>query len=137
MHPGGRTAITSLCGKEATTPFSTRGGGSKHSTSAWNLLNTFLIGKVSTVTTPATPGTTPTTPTTSTTTTTTPTTPTTPPTAVQGVVAPSILQLYPTATIKKQEIGGSGSQELEVNTTSGCRHIKVNSSGAITSNSKC
>jgi cytochrome b involved in lipid metabolism len=138
MHPGGRMAIINQCGKNATTAFQTRGGTGSHSSSAWSLLNTFLIGTVVVATTPTTP-TTPITPVI--TTTTTPATPSPAPTtiyqAVSGVVPPSILQLYPTATIKSQDIGDNGSQELEVNTTSGCRHIKVNSSGSITNNSSC
>lgn len=44
MHPGGRTAITSQCGKDATSAFTSRGGTGKHSSSAWSLLNTFLVG---------------------------------------------------------------------------------------------
>ncbi len=44
MHPGGRTAITSQCGKDATNAFTSRGGTGKHSSSAWSLLNTFLVG---------------------------------------------------------------------------------------------
>ena len=44
MHPGGKNAITSLCGKDATTAFITRGGTGKHSDSSWTLLGSFLIG---------------------------------------------------------------------------------------------
>ena len=44
MHPGGRSTITNLCGRDATTGFNTRGGEGKHSSSAWSLLNQYLVG---------------------------------------------------------------------------------------------
>lgn len=46
-HPGGRSAITNLCGKDATNGFTTRGGDGRHSTKAWNMLGTFAIGTYS------------------------------------------------------------------------------------------
>jgi cytochrome b involved in lipid metabolism len=43
-HPGGVSRITTYCGKEASTAFNTRGGGSSHSTNANNLLAGYKIG---------------------------------------------------------------------------------------------
>ena len=44
MHPGGQSAITSQCGKDATTAFDTRGGTGSHSSSARATLGSFLVG---------------------------------------------------------------------------------------------
>jgi cytochrome b involved in lipid metabolism len=46
MHPGGSKTITSMCGKDATAAFTSRGGTGKHSSSAWSLLNQYLVGKL-------------------------------------------------------------------------------------------
>ena len=46
LHPGGRTAITNVCGTDATVAFTTQGGGGSHSSNAWSILGTFLIGTV-------------------------------------------------------------------------------------------
>ena len=46
MHPGGRSAILNQCGGDATTAFTTQGGGGRHSSTAYSLLNTFLVGSV-------------------------------------------------------------------------------------------
>jgi cytochrome b involved in lipid metabolism len=46
MHPGGRSAISRQCGKDATTAFTTRGGTGKHSSSAYTMLGTYLIGGI-------------------------------------------------------------------------------------------
>jgi cytochrome b involved in lipid metabolism len=46
MHPGGKSTITNVCGKDASTVFANRGGTGKHSNSAWNLLGTFLVGSL-------------------------------------------------------------------------------------------
>jgi cytochrome b involved in lipid metabolism len=50
MHPGGRSVMTPLCGKDATTGFTTRGGTGTHSNSAFNMLGNFQIGTLVTVT---------------------------------------------------------------------------------------
>jgi cytochrome b involved in lipid metabolism len=55
MHPGGQSIIIAQCGKDATVTFTNRGGTGAHSTSAWSLLNTFLIGTLSSIVTPTTP----------------------------------------------------------------------------------
>jgi cytochrome b involved in lipid metabolism len=47
IHPGGTTRITNLCGKDATTGFTTRGGTGSHSGNAWSILGGFLIGTLS------------------------------------------------------------------------------------------
>lgn len=44
VHPGGVSAISQYCGSDGTTGFATKNTGSSHSTSAHNLLATFLIG---------------------------------------------------------------------------------------------
>ena len=44
MHPGGKAAITTMCGGDATTAFNTRGGSGSHSSSAKATLGTFLVG---------------------------------------------------------------------------------------------
>lgn len=156
-HPGGVSVVTPYCGKDATNAFATRGGrGSNHSNFAYNLLNQYFIGNLSNGSTsppsatftPAPGGgntggatSTPVTPTS------VPggSNPTQAPTSVpsgtgnctEGSLPSSVTSKYPDATIKKQEVGDNCSQELEVNTSSGCRHIKTNSSGAITSDSSC
>lgn len=48
MHPGGRSAITNQCGKDATTLFTNRGGTGKHSSSAYTMLGTYLVGSLGT-----------------------------------------------------------------------------------------
>lgn len=53
MHPGGRSAIVNQCGKDATTAFVTRGGSGSHSSSAWSLLNQYLVGTLASTTTTA------------------------------------------------------------------------------------
>jgi cytochrome b involved in lipid metabolism/plastocyanin len=47
MHPGGAAAILNQCGKDATTAFTTKGGIGSHSSGAWTLLGTFLVGTLS------------------------------------------------------------------------------------------
>lgn len=48
QHPGGADVIIPYCGKDATTAFDTQGGRRRgsHSSSAMQLLQTFLIGSV-------------------------------------------------------------------------------------------
>lgn len=46
VHPGGKATIIPQCGKEATTAFTTKGYGSKHSPAAWSMLDTYLVGKI-------------------------------------------------------------------------------------------
>jgi cytochrome b involved in lipid metabolism len=46
MHPGGRSAIITMCGKDATAAFTSRGGTGSHSSSARSLLGTFLVGSL-------------------------------------------------------------------------------------------
>lgn len=49
MHPGGKTAITSLCGQDATYAFNSRGGTGMHSSSAKATLGTYYVGNLMTV----------------------------------------------------------------------------------------
>jgi cytochrome b involved in lipid metabolism len=44
FHPGGASAVTNYCGKDATTAFNTKGGGGSHSTNAKSLLANYYIG---------------------------------------------------------------------------------------------
>jgi len=44
LHPGGRSVITNMCGKDATTAFTTKGGLGTHSSAAWSTLGGFLVG---------------------------------------------------------------------------------------------
>ncbi len=162
-HPGGVSVITAYCGKEATSAFQTKGGrGSNHSTRAYTLLANYFVGNIITATqatpTPI-PTAVPTTPPGQSTATPVPVaatatpvpvpataTPTRTPTPTQtsvnanctrGVLPTAVSNKYPGATIRTQSIDNC-SQELEINTSGGsCRHIKTNSSGAITSDSAC
>lgn len=44
MHPGGKSVIIKVCGQDATTVFTNRGGTGAHSGSAWSMLSTYLVG---------------------------------------------------------------------------------------------
>jgi cytochrome b involved in lipid metabolism len=44
MHPGGRSTILNVCGKDATGAFNTRGGTGSHSSGARTTLGTYSIG---------------------------------------------------------------------------------------------
>jgi cytochrome b involved in lipid metabolism len=44
MHPGGKSTIVNVCGKDATTVFKNRGGTGEHSDSAWTMLGQFIVG---------------------------------------------------------------------------------------------
>lgn len=44
MHPGGKSTIVNNCGKDATTVFTNRGNTGKHSSSAYTMLGTYLVG---------------------------------------------------------------------------------------------
>ncbi|MFM2374638.1 MAG: hypothetical protein RLZZ234_633, partial [Candidatus Parcubacteria bacterium] len=55
FHPGGVSTITNYCGKEATTAFNTKGGGSSHSANAKTLLAKYLIGALGAATPKQTP----------------------------------------------------------------------------------
>ena len=55
MHPGGKMAVTNLCGQDATTGFNTRGGSGSHSNSAKTTLGTYYVGDLVTTTTTPTP----------------------------------------------------------------------------------
>lgn len=44
MHPGGKTPITNYCGQDATTGFRTRGGTGVHSSKAFSILGSMIIG---------------------------------------------------------------------------------------------
>lgn len=56
-HPGGRQAIISSCGTDATEKFMTKGGRGSHSPKAQQVLQSFYIGNVSGVqVSPATTG---------------------------------------------------------------------------------
>ena len=46
LHPGGRTAITNVCGTDATVAFTTQGGSGKHSKTAEATLGTFFVGSL-------------------------------------------------------------------------------------------
>lgn len=46
MHPGGKSAISNFCGKDATKAFVTKGGKGKHSPFAQSTLGNFLVGDV-------------------------------------------------------------------------------------------
>lgn len=59
-HPGGRQAIISSCGADATEKFMTKGGRGSHSPKAQQVLQSFYIGNVNGVqVSPATTGTNP------------------------------------------------------------------------------
>jgi cytochrome b involved in lipid metabolism len=49
MHPGGKSMITTQCGKDATSVFTSRGGTGQHSKSAWSLLDGLLVGALGSV----------------------------------------------------------------------------------------
>jgi cytochrome b involved in lipid metabolism len=125
QHPGGVTQITNWCGKDGTSAFQTKGGkGSNHSSYAYSLLNPYLIGSVgSSVSVNATPTTT-----SSGGGSTTQTSP-----GIPSV----IIDKYPEATLIKGEYEDDGRWEGKVNTNSGCRSIKVNSSGNISEDKSC
>jgi cytochrome b involved in lipid metabolism len=55
LHPGGRSAIVNSCGTDATTLFATRGGTGAHSSTAWSLLGSFLVGALPSSNQPQTP----------------------------------------------------------------------------------
>lgn len=131
-HPGGVSVIANYCGKEATLAFQTRGGsGSNHSSTAYSLLNNYLVGSIGSTITTSTNSTT----SGSTSPTNGSTTPTLPPSNQSSSNVPSaVLSKYPNATLKSIEDDG---RELEVNTSVGCRHIKLNSSGVIVSDQSC
>ena len=133
QHPGGVTQITNWCGKEATTAFQTRGGkGGSHSTLASNMLSSYVIGSVGSSVAVNTPlvngnnqsgG----------------TNPTSAPTSgcLQGLPQ-SICDKYGKSVILIE--GGfedDNRWEGKVNTSSGCRAIKTNSSGAISEDNPC
>lgn len=120
-HPGGVSAISPYCGKEATQAFQTQGGGGSHSSTAYSKLNSYLVGSIgSTVTTNANTNST-------TLNTTTPST--------NNLLPASVSAKYPNATIKKIEDDG---EEMEIITTQGsCRHIKLNNDESIRSDQSC
>lgn len=43
-HPGGRSVIIKVCGQDATAVFKDRGGTGEHSSSAWSMLGTYIVG---------------------------------------------------------------------------------------------
>ena len=53
-HPGGRRAIISTCGTDATVAFETKDGMGSHSQAAWNLLSNYYIGDLNAGTSQAT-----------------------------------------------------------------------------------
>ncbi len=48
MHPGGKTPITNFCGQDATTGFRTRGGTGVHSSKAFSILGSMIVGPLMT-----------------------------------------------------------------------------------------
>ncbi|KKR28269.1 MAG: hypothetical protein UT61_C0053G0005 [Candidatus Woesebacteria bacterium GW2011_GWA1_39_8] len=125
QHPGGVTQITNWCGKDGTSAFQTKGGkGSNHSSYAYSLLNPYLIGTVgSSVSVNATP--------------TTASSGGGSTTQTSAGIPSVIIDKYPEATLIKGEYEDDGRWEGKVNTNSGCRSIKINSSGNITNDSSC
>lgn len=119
-HPGGVSVITNFCGKEATNAFQTKGGkGKDHSTSAYNLLNNYLVGSVGNTVT-LTP------------------TPTATNTGSNSEGLPSaVSDKYPGATVIKLEEEDDGRLEIKLNYQGQCRSIKTSSSGSITKDEKC
>ena len=115
-HPGGVGAISLYCGKEATTAFQTKGGKGSHSQTANNLLANYLVGSVGQTTTVNNPSPVP--------------------SSCQGIPA-SICSKYPGATIIENDTEDNGTSAWKVNTSSGFRDIKLDSSGNITNDKKC
>lgn len=136
QHPGGVTQITNWCGKEATTAFQTRGGkGGSHSTLAGNMLASYLIGSVGSsvsVNTPLVNGNTQSGGTNGTNSTSIP---------AGGCLLglpQSICDKYGDSVILIEgDIEDDNRWEGKVNTSSGCRAIKTNSSGAIFEDKPC
>lgn len=135
-HPGGQNAITRHCGQEATTAFQTQDKGSNHSNNAYNLLNNYLIGTLGSSVPVNNPlpgsGTTPI------------------PTSIPGSgggsctgsgrmnsVPQTVINKYPGATLREGEWKDGGGAELKVNTSGGCRDIKLDSNCTITSDKSC
>lgn len=46
LHPGGPDKIISLCGQDATTAFTTRGGKGPHPAKAQDVLNNYYVGNL-------------------------------------------------------------------------------------------
>lgn len=127
-HPGGASVITNRCGADATSAFQNQG----HSSYAYSLLSQYLIGSVgSSVPVNATP---------------TPggggsttTNPTVPPSGggSSSDLPQAILDRYPGATRRSGGYEDNGSWEGKIDSSNGCREMKVNSSGAITKDESC
>lgn len=138
QHPGGVSEISTRCGTDATTAFQTLGGrGKNHSNLAYSMLSGYLIGNVGSsvdVTTPVA-STSQTTGTGSTTTTQVTNTQTA--TTQTDGLPQAIYAIYPDAVKNEGSYEDNGSWEGKINSSAGCRAIKVSSSGSITEDKKC
>ncbi len=125
IHPGGTSRIVTLCGKDATTAFNTKGGQGSHSNNAKNLLAGYYLGDLS----GTTGGTNSTTPgSNSTGGTTNNLVGTTGDTTMDQALATT----YPGATVTSSNIEDDGRAEIKINYNGHSITVKFNSQGQIT-----
>jgi len=141
QHPGGTREILNHCGKNASTAFASMGGKGKiHSFVAQQLLRSFYVGDVGSSITInlGLSSTADNTTSDQTNTTNTPTFATTNIGTTSGNPFPEqVKSKYPDATLISGKYEDEGEWEGKVNTSVGCRKIKVGTSGSILKDEKC